>query len=63
MKILDSEHCVALLRGRLRLPAWISPDEELAITATSVGEWAHGAHKSAQPSRNLARLDVFLLAS
>ncbi len=60
VKILDSDHWVALLRGQLRLENWISPTDELAITAISVGELTHGAHKSAHPAKNLARLDVLL---
>ncbi|MBI5651378.1 MAG: hypothetical protein HZC40_13195 [Chloroflexi bacterium] len=55
MKILDSDHCVAILRGKLNLEQ-ISPTEELAITAISVGALTHGAHKSARAAENLARL-------
>ena len=60
MKILDSDHCIALLRGKLDLRERVSALEELAITAISVGELAHGAHKSARAAENLARLDVLL---
>ena len=60
MKILDSDHCVALLRGDLTLRGRVAPTEELAVTAVSVGELVHGVHKSARPSQNLARLDVLL---
>jgi len=62
VRILDSDHCVALLRGRLDLRDHITPDEELAVTAISVGELTHGAHKSARALENLARLDVLLAA-
>ena len=62
MRILDSDHCVALLRGQLDLHGHAAPDEELAITAVSVGELAHGAHKSQRAADNLARLDVLLAA-
>lgn len=62
MRILDSDHCVALLRGRLDLGKYIRPDEELAITTISVGELTHGAHKSRHAADNLARLDVLLAA-
>jgi tRNA(fMet)-specific endonuclease VapC len=62
MKILDSDHCVALLRGHLDLQAHVPPDEELAVTTISVGELAHGAHKSQRIADNLARLDVLLSA-
>ena len=60
MRILDSDHSVALLRGNLDLRGRVSPGEELAVTAVSVGELAHGAHKSARVVENLARLDVLL---
>lgn len=62
MKILDSDHCVALLRGYLDLRGRVSPAEELAVTAVSVGELVHGAHKSSRAAENLARLDVLLAA-
>jgi tRNA(fMet)-specific endonuclease VapC len=62
MKILDSDHCVAILRAQLDLTGRVAPDEELAITAVSVGELVHGATKSRHASGNLARLDVLLAA-
>ena len=62
MKILDSDHCVAILRARLDLTRRVEPDEELAITAVSVGELVHGATKSQRAADNLARLDVLLAA-
>ncbi len=60
MRILDSDHWVALLRGRLVLQGRVPPDEELAITVISVGELVHGAHKSSRTAENLARLAVLL---
>ena len=62
MKILDSDHCVAILRARLDLTGHVIPDEELAITTISVGELVHGASKSQRAADNLARLDVLLTA-
>lgn len=62
MKILDSDHCIAILRGHLDLRQWVQPDEALAVTAVSVGELTHGAHKSFNPARNIARVDVLLSA-
>ena len=62
MKILDSDHCVAILCARLDLSGRVAPDEELATTAVSVGELAHGASKSQHAAENLARLDVLLAA-
>jgi tRNA(fMet)-specific endonuclease VapC len=60
MKLLDTDHWVALLRGRLSLEGKVSPDESLAITAISVAELTHGASKSARAEENLARLDILL---
>ena len=60
MKVLDSDHCVALLRGRLDLHSQTLAGETLAVTAVSVGELMHGVHKSAQVEDNLARLCVLL---
>lgn len=62
MKLLDSDHCVAVLRARLDLTRRVAPDEELGITAVSVGELVHGATKSQRAADNLARLDVLLAA-
>ena len=62
MKVLDSDHCIALLRGYLDLERQVSPTEQLAVTAISVGELAHGVHKSSRVAENLARLDVLLAA-
>jgi len=62
MKILDSDHCVAILRAQLDLSGRVAPDEELVVTAISVGELVHGATKSQRPADNLARLDVLLAA-
>jgi tRNA(fMet)-specific endonuclease VapC len=60
LKLLDSDHCVAILRGRLDLKSRVPADEELALSAISVGELVHGAHKSLHANENLARLDVLL---
>lgn len=62
MKILDSDHCVAILRAGLDLTGRVTPDEELATTAVSVGELVHGATKSQRAMDNIARLDVLLAA-
>jgi tRNA(fMet)-specific endonuclease VapC len=60
VKVLDSDHCVAILRGKLNLTDQVAPSEELAVTAISVGELTHGTHKSARTLENLTRLDVLL---
>ncbi len=60
MKLLDTDHCIALLRGQLDLNAHVSPQEELATTAISVAELTQGAHRSRHSEDNLARLEVLL---
>ena len=60
MKLLDTDHCIALLRGQLDLNVHVSPQEELATTAISVAELTHGAHRSRHREDNLARLEVLL---
>jgi len=63
MKILDSDHCIAILRGQLDLQARISSDEEIAVTVISIAELTHGSHKSSRPVENLEKLDVLLSAA
>ena len=60
MKILDTDHCIALLRGELDLRQVVPPDEELAVTSISVGELLYGAHKSERAADNLASVDTLL---
>ena len=62
MIILDSDHCIELLRGRLDVRGRVAADELLAVTSITVGELVHGARRSAQPERNLARVEVLLAA-
>ncbi|MBV6392371.1 MAG: Ribonuclease VapC2 [Anaerolineales bacterium] len=62
MKILDSDHCIAILRGRLDLQMQVGATEDLAVTSVSVAELMHGANRSQRPADNLARLDVLLAA-
>ena len=51
--ILDTDHCVAILRGRLNIDEVVPPDTTLFISATTVGELVYGAYKSARPEHNL----------
>ena len=60
MKILDTDHCVALLRGKLDLRRVVTHDEELAVTSLSVAELLYGAHKSERTADNLASVDTLL---
>ncbi len=62
MKILDSDHCIAILRSQLDLSGRVTSDEELAVTAVSVGELVHGVAKLQRVADNQVRLDVLLAA-
>jgi tRNA(fMet)-specific endonuclease VapC len=62
MKVLDTDHCVALLRKKLDLGDHIPANEELSLSAVSVAELTHGAWRSAHREDNLARLEVLLEA-
>ena len=62
MNLLDTDHCIAILRKQLDLREHISPDEELATTSISVAELTHGANRSQHRDDNLARLEVLLSA-
>jgi tRNA(fMet)-specific endonuclease VapC len=62
MNLLDTDHCIAILRKQLDLRKHVSPDEELATTAISVAELSHGVNRSQRRDDNLARLEVLLSA-
>ena len=62
MNLLDTDHCIAILRKQLDLRQHVAPDEELATTAISVAELTHGANRSQRRDDNLARLEVLLSA-
>ena len=62
MKILDTDHCVAILRKQLDLREHVSAEEELGTTAISVAELMHGAQRSQHRDDNVARLEVLLSA-
>jgi tRNA(fMet)-specific endonuclease VapC len=60
MKILDTDHCIAILRGKLDLHGRILTSEPLAVTAITIGELTHGAYKSVHTLRNAARMNALL---
>ena len=50
--ILDTDHCVEVLRGRLNINEHVEPTDLLFITAITVGELIFGAWKSDKPEKN-----------
>jgi tRNA(fMet)-specific endonuclease VapC len=62
VRVLDSDHCVELLRGRLDLRGRVEAEEVLGVTSISVGELVHEAQRSTHPERNSGRVEVLLAA-
>lgn len=60
MKILDTDHCVAVLRARLELDRVASADPALATTVITVAELVHGALRSRRPVETLAATNALL---
>jgi tRNA(fMet)-specific endonuclease VapC len=58
MRILDTDHCIAILRQKLDLRDHVAADEELFITSITVAELIHGANRSLRREDNLTRLEV-----
>jgi tRNA(fMet)-specific endonuclease VapC len=62
VKVLDSDHCIAMLRGQLDVRGRVDAQEVLGVTSITVGELVHGAHRSNHAEKNLARVEVLLAA-
>ena len=62
MRILDTDHCAAILRKSLDLRDHVPADEELFITSITVAELIHGAYRSLHREDNLTRLEVLFAA-
>ncbi|MFZ5916404.1 MAG: type II toxin-antitoxin system VapC family toxin [Chloroflexota bacterium] len=58
--ILDTDHCVAILRGRLDVGVHVGPTAPLFVTAITVSELVYGAHKSNRSEHHLAQVDLLL---
>ena len=62
MRILDTDHCIAILRLKLDLSDHVAANEELFITSITVAELTHGANRSLHREDNLTRLEVLFAA-
>jgi tRNA(fMet)-specific endonuclease VapC len=58
--ILDTDHCIAILRGKLDVSEHIEPTTSLSVTAITVSELTYGAHKSDRASAHLAQVELLL---
>jgi tRNA(fMet)-specific endonuclease VapC len=62
VRILDTDHCIAILRQKLDLSDHVAAEEELFITSITVAELIHGANRSLHREDNLTRLEVLFAA-
>jgi tRNA(fMet)-specific endonuclease VapC len=60
MFVLDTDHCIEILRGRLDITERISPATPLFVTAIGVGELYYGAHRSDRAQHHLKQLATLL---
>jgi tRNA(fMet)-specific endonuclease VapC len=58
--IVETDHCIAILRGKLDIGRYVAPDTPLYVTAITVSELVYGAYKSDRPAENLAQVDQLL---
>jgi tRNA(fMet)-specific endonuclease VapC len=58
--ILDTDHCVSILRGRLDVGTYVSKSTPLFTTAITVSELVYGAHKSERSKDHLKQVDLLL---
>lgn len=60
--ILDTDHCIAILRGQLDANRFVESSTALYITAITVSELTYGAHKSDRPTIHLTSMEKLLSA-
>ncbi|MCX6029640.1 MAG: type II toxin-antitoxin system VapC family toxin [Chloroflexi bacterium] len=58
--IIETDHCVAILRGKLDISRYVAPQTPLYVTAITVSELVYGAYKSDRPADNLAQVNLLL---
>ena len=62
MIILDTDHCIEILRGNKRIiTERMKRQEPIAVSWMTVGELFYGAAKSKNPSENKSIVESFLL--
>ncbi|MBL7162992.1 MAG: type II toxin-antitoxin system VapC family toxin [Anaerolineales bacterium] len=58
--MLDTDHCVAVLRGSLNIDKYVEPTTTLFVSAITVCELVYGALKSDRPEHHLGQVDLLL---
>jgi tRNA(fMet)-specific endonuclease VapC len=60
LRILDTDHAIGILRGRLDVRQRAEPQADLAVTAVTVAELMDGAHRSLRSRENISRVEVLV---
>ncbi len=58
--ILDTDHCIAILRGKLDVRQHAPATTALFVTAITVSELVYGAYKSDRAREHLAQVEILL---
>ncbi len=58
--ILDTDHCIEVLRGRVDFSNWLQTEPILYITMPSVAELWFGGYNSKTPERHLPAIERLL---
>lgn len=58
--VLDTDHCIAILRGRLDVSTFVNRSTPLFTTAITASELIYGAHKSDRADHHLTQVNLLL---
>jgi tRNA(fMet)-specific endonuclease VapC len=58
--VLDTDHCIAILRGKLDVSQHVQPTTQLFVTVITVSELIYGAYKSDRVGDHLAQVELLL---
>lgn len=58
--MLDTDHCIAILRGVLNVGQFAKPEDIFFVSAITVSELIYGAKKSARPEHHKEQIDLLL---
>lgn len=60
MKILDTDHCIAIVRGKLELDTHMMVTEPLYVTCITVSELLYGVYRSSQAEQGMVQINLLL---
>lgn len=58
--MLDTDHCVAILRGKLNVDEFVDPATTIFLSAITVSELVYGASKSNRPEHHLRQVNLLV---